>query len=80
MQAVLTQLSRQDAEALIVLDNAEDWTEASRPRPLPKGSHIRWLATTRNTHLGATFFRCYGLEAIRTRLQGGGRDGQGNAD
>ncbi len=55
-QAVRT-VSRRDVPALIVLDNVGEWAAERRPQPLPQGSHLRYLVTTRKRRLGGTQFK-----------------------
>ena len=56
--------------ALIVLDNVERWTRESEPRPLPAGSQVSLLVTTRSRFLAGPSFaqssaRC-GRALVRT--------------
>ncbi|HKR14183.1 MAG TPA: tetratricopeptide repeat protein, partial [Pyrinomonadaceae bacterium] len=50
--------------ALIVLDNVEEWTRSSEPRPLPKGTHLGLLVTTRHRFLAGSMFEHYTLEFL----------------
>src|SRR5262245_27460726 len=43
---------------LVVLDNVERWTRESEPRPLPTGSQVSLLATTRSRFLAGPSFEC----------------------
>lgn len=49
---------------LIVLDNVEGWTKSSEPRPLPRGTHVGLLATTRHRFLAGPAFEHYPLEFL----------------
>jgi tetratricopeptide (TPR) repeat protein len=50
--------------ALIVLDNVETWTRSSEPQPLPQGTHVGLLATTRRQFFAGTTFEHYPLEFL----------------
>jgi tetratricopeptide (TPR) repeat protein len=52
------------APILIILDNVEKWTRDSEPKPLPTGSHLALLVTTRNRSLGGYSFEHYTLEVL----------------
>ena len=51
------QVSRLDVAVLIVLDNVTRWSAGDQPAPLPKGSHLRYLVTTRQRSLGGSRFQ-----------------------
>ncbi len=53
---VLRAISRQPAPTLVVLDNVEVWSAGRRPAPLPDGTHLRYLVTTRQRSLGGARF------------------------
>jgi EAL domain-containing protein (putative c-di-GMP-specific phosphodiesterase class I) len=77
--AVLRMISS-GGPALLVLDNVESWTQQSAPTPLPQGSHVARLVTTRYGWLGGRDFVHHALqylppEAARTLLlETAGRD------
>ena len=58
--------SRGDA-VLVVLDNVEQWTGKSEPRPLPCGPEVALLVTTRNRHLAGQSFAHFELETLPER-------------
>ncbi len=49
---------------LVVLDNVERWTRESEPRPLPAGSHVSLLVTTRARFLAGPSFEHHTLEVL----------------
>ena len=49
---------------LVVLDNVEQWTNDTEPRPLPHGSHVSLLVTTRRKWLGGSSFSHHTLEVL----------------
>ena len=53
---VLRIVSRQSGSTLLVLDNVEAWSADRQPAPLPEGTHLRYLVTTRRRHLGGARF------------------------
>ena len=50
--------------ALVVLDNVERWTRESEPRPLPTGSQVSLLVTTRSRFLAGPSFEHHTLEVL----------------
>ncbi len=40
-----------------MLDNVEQWSAEHQPAPLPAGTHLRYLLTTRQRSLGGTRFQ-----------------------
>ena len=51
-------VSRRAGSVLLVLDNVEEWGTGDRhPEPLPEGSHLRYLLTTRQRSLGGARFQ-----------------------
>jgi hypothetical protein len=50
--------------SLVVLDNVETWTTASCPNPLPEGSAVARLVTTRTGFLGGQEFAHHTLECL----------------
>jgi len=65
-QRVLEAISSWNGPVLVVLDNATQWS-TSAPWPRPRGSHIRWLVTTRTHHLGNRELRSFGLDFLSER-------------
>ena len=53
----LHRVSRSAAPTLVVLDNVETWSAEQRPGPLPDGTHLRYLVTTRQRRLGGKQFQ-----------------------
>ena len=53
----LRRVSRSAAPTLVVLDNVETWSADQRPGPLPEGTHLRYLVTTRQRRLGGKQFQ-----------------------
>ncbi len=49
-------VSQRNRPLLIVLDNVEQWS-AHKPAPLPTGTHLRFLVTTRQRKLGGSLFQ-----------------------
>jgi TIR domain len=49
---------------LVVLDNVERWTRESEPHPLPAGSHVSLLVTTRSRFLAGPSFEHYTLDVL----------------
>jgi len=49
---------------LLVLDNVERWTRDSEPRPLPSGSHVSLLITTRSRFLAGPSFEHYTVDVL----------------
>ncbi|MGZ8730184.1 MAG: tetratricopeptide repeat protein [Thermoanaerobaculia bacterium] len=49
---------------LVVLDNVEQWTRASEPRPLPHGAQVALLVTTRHRFLAGPSFAHHALETL----------------
>jgi hypothetical protein len=71
--ASAVRLASSGPPVLVVLDNVESWTSDSEPRPLPSGSHVTVLVTTRHKWLGGSSFQHHtlevlGLEAARALL------------
>ena len=60
-RAVVNTLSRKTERVLVILDNVEHWSKTDQPKPLPSGTHIAVLATTRQRGLGGTRFRPFAL-------------------
>jgi tetratricopeptide (TPR) repeat protein len=54
---VVRQLSRTATPVLVILDNVNIWSREQQPGPLPGGTHVRLLVTTRQRNLGGTSFR-----------------------
>lgn len=49
---------------LVVLDNVERWTRDSEPKPLPSGSRVALLVTTRERFLAGPSFTHHALETL----------------
>ncbi|MEM9555080.1 MAG: tetratricopeptide repeat protein [Acidobacteriota bacterium] len=47
---------REQRSTLVVLDNVEAWSGDRRPGPLPEGTHLRYLVTTRQRRLAGSRF------------------------
>jgi tetratricopeptide (TPR) repeat protein len=50
--------------ALVVLDNVERWARDSTPAPLPAGSHVSLLVTTRQAFLAGRAFEHHALDCL----------------
>ena len=50
--AAIKWIENTEDKILLVLDNVEDWSPEMRPSPLPDGSHVSLLLTTRKMLLG----------------------------
>lgn len=62
--SVIRRLSLSKTPTLIVLDNVERWTRQVRPEPLPEGTHLRFLVTTRRRRLGGQRFEHFELDTL----------------
>ncbi|MEM7246102.1 MAG: tetratricopeptide repeat protein [Acidobacteriota bacterium] len=62
-QAVRTLSQRRDP-LLLVLDDVDEWTNDVHPSPLPTGSHVRLLVTSRRSDLGGSRFRHLSLDVL----------------
>ena len=60
----LRRVSRSAAPTLVVLDNVETWSAEQRPGPLPEGTHLRYLVTTRQRRLGGSRFQHVGIGVL----------------
>ncbi len=49
------------AATLLVLDNVDVWSSERQPGPLPEGTHLRYLVTTRQRRLGGARFEHVGV-------------------
>jgi tetratricopeptide (TPR) repeat protein len=63
VERVLSFIGTWRGPVLIVLDNVTQWSAAA-PWPRPRGSHIRWLCTTRIHQLGHREFRHFELDVL----------------
>ena len=63
-RSTILELERQPAPILVVLDNVSEWTAGHRPDPLPDGTHIGYLVTTRQQRLGGTAFAHVPLDVL----------------
>ncbi len=54
--ASMQQVEEHQEPTLLVFDNVESWSPESKPQPFPRGTHIRYLVTTRQRHLGGSAF------------------------
>ena len=50
-------LGRKTEPMLLILDNVGAWRKDNQPAPLPDGTHVRILVTTREARLGGNRFR-----------------------
>ena len=62
---VIRHLTAQPEPLLIVLDNVTAWAPDSHPAPLPSGSHVRLLVTTRMHKLGGTQFKAFPVSFLQ---------------
>jgi hypothetical protein len=62
--AAAVRLASTGPPILVVLDNVERWTRDSEPHPLPVGSHVSVLVTTRHRSLGGFSFHHHTLEIL----------------
>jgi hypothetical protein len=60
-RSVVNLLSRLSDPVLVILDNVETWSEATKPSPLPSGMHVTLLVTTRRRDLGGSRFGHFSL-------------------
>lgn len=63
-QLAVRTVSRRGVPTLIVLDNVEHWNARKSPEPLPEGTHLRFLLTTRRRSLGGNQFQHYELGVL----------------
>src|SRR5262249_48571449 len=61
---VIRQLERAAEPILIVLDNVTAWSHFRHPYPLPNGTHVTYLVTTRDQGLAGARFRKHRLDTL----------------
>ncbi|MEM7245913.1 MAG: tetratricopeptide repeat protein [Acidobacteriota bacterium] len=59
-------LSQVPEPVLLILDNVTEWTNDAQPAPLPAGTHITKVVTTRRDDLGGTRFRHWPVSVLAT--------------
>lgn len=62
--AAAIRLASSGGPILVVLDNVETWTRETEPHPLPTGSGVSLLLTTRSRNLGGPSFNHYELDVL----------------
>ena len=62
--AAAVRIASGGSPVLVVLDNVEQWTRASEPRPLPHGAQVALLVTTRHRFLAGPSFTHHSLETL----------------
>ncbi|MEM7246246.1 MAG: tetratricopeptide repeat protein [Acidobacteriota bacterium] len=62
--AVVTKLSQAGSPLLLILDDVTSWSREEAPGPLPEGTHVATLVTTRKRRLGGSRFLHLELESL----------------